>query len=84
MDWKHKTNTTILKRIKEKSPLNAIPESATIQSVINMLCPLLFNTREQVKYFLTIIGDCLLAKTSFNLIYIISPLFKVVVILINP
>jgi len=76
MDWKHKTNTTILKRIKEKSPLNAIPESATIQSVINMLCPLLFNTREQVKYFLTIIGDCLLSKTASTLIYIISPLFK--------
>jgi hypothetical protein len=76
MDWKHKTNTTILKRIKEKSPLNAIPESVTIQSVINMLFPLLFNTREQAKYFLTIIGDCLLAKTSLSLIYIISPLFK--------
>ena len=76
MDWKHKTNTTILKRIKEKSPLNAIPESATIQSVLNRLCPLLFNTREQVKYFLTIIGDCLLSKTASNLIYIISPLFK--------
>ena len=76
MDWKHKTNTTILKRIKEKSPLTAIPESATFQSVINMLYPLLFNTREQAKYFLTIIGDCLLAKTSSNLIYIISPVFK--------
>jgi hypothetical protein len=83
MDWKHKTNTTILKRIKEKSPLNAIPESATIQSVINMLYPLLFNTREQVKYFLTIIGDCLLAKTYLNLIYIIAPLFKDVLREIN-
>jgi hypothetical protein len=80
MDWKYKTNNNILKRIKEKTPLSAIPESATIQFVINSLCPLYFSTRNQAKYFLTIIGDCLTAKfnTSINnnLIYIISPLFK--------
>jgi len=86
MDWKHKTNNTILKRIKEKSPLSAIPESTTIQFVINILCPLYFSTRNQAKYFLTIIGDCLMIKNApantnasgadANLIYIISPLFK--------
>ena len=76
MEWKHKTNTNIIKRIKEKSPLNAIPESATIQFVINSLYPAYFTTRNQVKYFLTIIGDCLNAKHASTLIYIISSSFK--------
>ena len=88
MDWKHKTNTNIIKRIKEKTPLSAIPESATIQSVINRLCPVFFDTRNQAKYFLTIIGDAIMAKHSninantnndndnANIIYIISPVFK--------
>jgi hypothetical protein len=62
MEWKHKTNTNIIKRIKDKSPLNAIPESATIQYVINSLYPAFFTTRNQVKYFLTIIGDSLTTK----------------------
>ena len=75
MEWKHKTNTNIIKRIKDKTPLTAIPESATIQFVINNLCPMFFTTRNQVKYFLTIIGDSLLSKNA-NIIYIISPLFK--------
>jgi len=64
MDWKHKTNNNILKRIKEKTPLSAIPESATIQFVINSLYPVFFTTRNQAKYFLTIIGDCLMAHNG--------------------
>lgn len=66
MDWKHKTNINIIKRIKEKNPLSAIPESATIQSVINSLCPEFFSTRNQAKYFLTIIGDCLMVKRAIS------------------
>lgn len=62
MEWKHKTNINILKRIREKTPLSAIPESATIQFVINCLCPTYFTTRNQAKYFLTIIGDGIMAK----------------------
>ena len=62
MEWKHKTNNNILKRIREKTPLSAIPESATIQFVINCLCPTYFTTRNQAKYFLTIIGDGIMAK----------------------
>lgn len=90
MDWKHKTNNNILKRIREKTPLSAIPESATIQFVLNSLFPTFFSTRNQAKYFLTIIGDNIMAKlvplgtianTSTNAsssmnTYIISPLFK--------
>jgi hypothetical protein len=63
-DWKHKVNKNIIKRIKDKSPLKAIPESATIQFVINQLCPFIFPTRNHAKYFLTIIGECLSSKND--------------------
>jgi hypothetical protein len=83
MDWKHKTNNNILKRIREKTPLSAIPESGTIQFVLNALCPTFFATRNQAKYFLTIIGDNIMVKlaplsvvNSSTNTYIISPLFK--------
>ena len=65
-DWKHKVNKNIIKRIKDKSPLKALPESATIQFVINQLCPFIFPTRNHAKYFLTIIGECLSSKNDAN------------------
>jgi hypothetical protein len=76
-EWKHKVNKNIIKRIKERSPLNVVPESATIQFVINALCPSLFLTRNHVKYFLTIVGECITSKSGTNPnIYILSPALK--------
>ena len=76
-EWKHKINKNIIKRIKERSPLNAIPETETIQFVLNGLCPAIFQTRNQAKYFLTIIGECL-AHNSLN-IYIFPPVLKEII-----
>ena len=59
MAWKHKIKNNILKKIKESNPLSAIPESETIQFVLNQLCPAFFTTRNHAKYFLTVIGDCI-------------------------
>jgi hypothetical protein len=71
MPWKHKIKINILKQIREKSPLNAIPESATIQYVIDSLHPAIFSTKNHAKYFLTLIGDCILFnEESAKLIYI--------------
>jgi hypothetical protein len=75
-EWKHKININIIKLIKERSPLSAIPESATIQYVINSLYPAVFSSRNHVKYFLTIIGDCLSGKTDADIVYITSPAIK--------
>jgi len=61
-EWRYKVTKNIIKRIKERSPLYTIPESATIQFVINTLCPYIFSTRNHAKYFLTIIGECLSNK----------------------
>ena len=75
-EWKHKVNKNIIKRIKERSPLNAVPESTTIQFVINALCPLLFPTRNHVKYFLTIVGECITSKNTHPNVYILNPALK--------
>ena len=75
-EWKHKINLNILKRIKERSPLTAIPESATIQYVINSLYPSVFSSRNHVKYFLSIIGDCVSDKVDSDIVYIVSPAIK--------
>lgn len=72
--WKYKIKLNIMKQIRERSPLDAIPESSTIQYVINALYPSLFSSKNQVKYFLTMLGDCILNKPeSNNLIYIMKP-----------
>ena len=67
--WKYKTNLNILKQIKERHLFRSTPDSDTIQSVIKILCPLLFKTKQEVKYFLTILGDNLLKKQQ-NLIFL--------------
>ena len=73
-DWKHKIKVSILKKIKERNIFSCIPESETIQNVINILCPLIFDNKESCKYFLTVIGDILLKKS--NLIYFTNPKIK--------
>jgi hypothetical protein len=72
---KQKTKINIIKQIKEISPLNSIPETNTIQYVINKLHPSVFKDKDGAKYFLTLIGDSILRKNE-NLIYIISPRAK--------
>jgi len=70
-EWKYKTKTTIIKKIKSTSLFSTIPESSTIQSVLKRLTPAVFPRRETAKYFLTIIGDNILKKNK-DLIYLIN------------
>ena len=62
--WKYKIKNNIMKCIKERSPLTVIPESVTIQFVLNQLYPTYFATRNSAKYFLTVIGDSMTRATS--------------------
>lgn len=57
MPWKHKMKQHIIKRIKERNPLNVIPETNTIQFVLKQIYPSIFSTRNSAKHFLTAIGD---------------------------
>jgi hypothetical protein len=75
MSWKHKTKVSIMKRIKDNHIYQTIPESATIQKVLNHLYPRVFSTKVEAKYFLTILGDNILRKDG-GLIHIVSPSAK--------
>jgi len=74
MDWKHRLKVTILKKIKERDIFSCIPESETIQSVINRICPSLCDSREKAKYFLTVLGDVLMKRNQ--LVYFFNPKTK--------
>jgi hypothetical protein len=64
MPWKYKIKIQLMKRIKENNVLKSIPESETIQDIIQLLVPSLFTTKDSAKYFLTVIGDILHKKNS--------------------
>jgi len=64
LDWKYKVKTKIIKNIKERNLLTSIPESDTIQFVLNFLVPCYFSTKEEAKYFLTCLGDNIFKKNE--------------------
>jgi hypothetical protein len=80
MAWKHKTKQNIIKQIKDRSLLKSIPETYTIQNVLGFLNTI-FETKTETKYFLTVIGDCILKKNSepeYNMFFINSSTKKLV------
>jgi len=67
---KEEIKNNIIDSISLRSPLNAIPESITIQNILDDLYPRFFPSKNTAKYFLTIIGDMLLNKSLETRIYI--------------
>jgi hypothetical protein len=67
LQWKYKTKSNIIKQIKERSLFASIPETDTIQNVLNVLYPSFFYSKNAAKYFLTIIGDNILKKNNTNI-----------------
>ena len=61
-NYKQKTKNIIVEEVKKKSILKTIPESYTVQLVINFFTPTIFNSKEDVKHFMAIIGDNILGK----------------------
>jgi hypothetical protein len=82
IQWKHKTKQTIIKHIKERSLLKSTPETYTIQNVLGFL-QTIFQTKMEAKYFLTVIGDCILKKNTENLLYFVSSTTKTLILLID-
>ena len=66
---------TIISKIKEKDICNVIPESNTIQKIINFFTPLFCKSKEDVKYFLSVLGDIYFwgKHNSNDLIYYYVP-----------
>ena len=60
--YKFKIKNIILKQIKETPFNQCIPDTNTIQTIMNVFYPSLINNKNHLKYFLTIIGDTLLKK----------------------
>ena len=81
MPWKHKIKLNLIKQVRENNLFKSIPESYTIQYVLNNIFPSIFSTRNEAKYFLTIIGDNILKKHD-NLIYLINSNSKTIIKLI--
>ena len=75
ISWKDKTKVSLLKRIKETHLNQNIPESQTIQMVIDLLYPAVFQNKKECKYFLSILGDNILRKNQ-NLIHFMCPAMK--------
>tara|TARA_B110001450_G_scaffold247640_2_gene262927 strand:+ start:4217 stop:5665 length:1449 start_codon:yes stop_codon:yes gene_type:complete len=60
---KQEIKDIIISKIKKSQIKEGIPESITIQNIINYFYPILFKTKAEAKYFLTILGDNILNKT---------------------
>ena len=73
--WKHKIKIHILKLIKEKPVFRSIPDSFTIQFVLGKFMAI-FQHKDSVKYFLTILGDNILKKSD-GIIHFIDPCCKI-------
>jgi len=82
IQWKHKTKQNIIKKIKERTLFKSIPETYTIQNVLGFL-QTIFHTKTEAKYFLTVIGDCILKKNNDNLLYFVSSNLKKCIIQID-
>ena len=82
IQWKHKTKQKIIKHIKERSLLKSTPETYTIQNVLGFL-QTIFQTKSEAKYFLTVIGDCILKKNTDNLLYFVSSNAKKLITMID-
>ena len=82
IQWKHKTKQNIIKKIKDRSLFKSTPETYTIQNVLGFL-QTVFQTKTEAKYFLTVIGDCLLKKNTENLMYFVSPIVRKLVTMID-
>ena len=61
---KQKIKNKIIKKIKDNSIYNNIPDSDTLQNILNYLCPNIFNNKNYAKYFMMSLGDIIMKKTD--------------------
>ncbi len=60
--WKYRIKNALIKSIKERSPLHTIPDTTTVQTILEQLYPNVFYTREASLHFLIAVGDCIHGK----------------------
>lgn len=75
--WKYKVKNSIVRKVRERSPLEAIPESETIQLVLSLLVPSVFCRKDDAKYFLCCLGDGWRGVASdYGILVMASPSLK--------
>ena len=72
-DSKYKIKNKIIKKSKEQDIKNNIPDSETIQLILNFLCPNIFKSKIEAKYFLILLGDVINGKND-KIIFINQPI----------
>ena len=60
--YKFDIETEIINELKKETLFNCIPESSTIQNVINCFMTVFFDIKESAKYFCCVLGDFILEK----------------------
>lgn len=70
--WKKSTKIQMMCKIKNNLLIKSIPNSETIQNVLDLLYPSFFSTKSEAKYFLTILGDAIFKKNGQLFHFIIS------------
>ena len=74
-NYKHSVAEEIIEQINNNDLMTTIPESITIQNIISFLSPMLLKTKEEVKYFLATLGDCIFSKNE-DIIFYVSELAR--------
>jgi len=73
--FKHDIAKRALNQVLGNDVFNCIPESPTIQKIIEFFNPLFLKTKEDVKYFLCAIGDSV-CKINNDILYYVSELSR--------
>jgi len=66
LPWKHKIRIELISIIKKQLFTQCIPESHTIQLVLNIFSGIISPNKDHSKFLLTIIGDSILKKNTYN------------------
>jgi len=69
---KQEIKDEIMNKIMKNDITTSIPESNTIQKIINYLYPIFFKTKSECKYFLTILGDNILRKNTSQIYHFVN------------
>ena len=73
---KYRTQADTIREIKKtRTILNTIPESATVQFVMNGLSPVLFTRKADLKYFMIVVGNLIL-KQHQTCVHFVHPRCK--------
>ena len=67
--WKEKIKNKLILEIKKNKIISSMPESKTIQNLIDLIVPNLFETKQEAKYFFAVLGDNILTKNKYLIHY---------------